>query len=91
SVPDNGTAARAIKQSGGGVVVPPEDSDALAKAILDLYQHPEKVKALGYNSRQFAVEQYSFDQALNNYESLFYTMISDSPAIGSTVVSKQEV
>lgn len=91
SVPDNGTAARAIKQSGGGVVVPPEDSDALAKAILDLYQHPEKVNVLGYNSRQFAVEQYSFDQALNNYESLFYTMISDSPAIGSTVVSKQEV
>ncbi|PLZ85097.1 colanic acid biosynthesis glycosyltransferase WcaI [Fischerella muscicola CCMEE 5323] len=91
SVPDNGTAARAIKQSGGGVVVPPEDPDALAKAILGLYQHPEKVKALGYNSRQFAVEQYSFDQALNNYESLFYTMISDSPAIRSTVVSKQEV
>jgi colanic acid biosynthesis glycosyl transferase WcaI len=91
SVPDNGTAARAIKQSGGGVVVPPEDPDALAKAILDLYQHPEKVKTLGYNSRQFAVEQYSFEQALNNYESLFYTMISESQAIGSTVVSKQEV
>ncbi|MGJ5672204.1 MAG: glycosyltransferase family 4 protein [Nostochopsis sp.] len=91
SVPDNGTAARAIRQSGGGVVVPPEDPDALAKAIFDLYQHPEKVKILGYNSRQFAVEQYSFDQALNHYESLFYTMIADSPAIKSTVVSKQEV
>ncbi|TFI52841.1 colanic acid biosynthesis glycosyltransferase WcaI [Mastigocladus laminosus UU774] len=91
SVPDNGTAARAIKQSGGGVVVPPEDPDTLAKAILDLYQHPEKVKILGSNSRQFAVEQYSFDQALNHYESLFYTMIADSPVIESTVVSKQEV
>ncbi|MFB2772641.1 glycosyltransferase family 4 protein [Pelatocladus sp. BLCC-F211] len=91
SVPDNGTAARAIRQSGGGVVVPPEDPHALAKAILDLYQHPQKVKTLGYNSRQFAVEQYSFDQALNHYESLFYTMIADSPAIESAVVSKQEV
>ncbi|MCP6760710.1 MAG: glycosyltransferase family 4 protein [Fischerella sp. CENA71] len=91
SVPDNGTAARAIRQSGGGVVVPPEDPDALARAILDLYQHPPKVKTLGYNSRQFAVEQYSFEQALNYYESLFYTMIADSPAIESTVVSKQEV
>ncbi len=91
SVPDNGTAARAIRQSGGGVVVPPEDPDTLAKAILDLYQHPEKVKTLGYNSRQFAVEQYSFDQALNQYESLFYTMIADNPAMESTIVSKQEV
>ena len=91
SVPDNGTAARAIKQSGGGVVVTPEDSQALAAAVLDLYQHPEKVKTLGYNSRQFAIEQYSFDQALNNYESLCYSVKAQTPVINSTVVSKQEV
>jgi colanic acid biosynthesis glycosyl transferase WcaI len=91
SVPDNGTAARAIKQSGGGVVVTPEDSQALATAVLDLYQHPEKVKTLGYNSRQFAIEQYSFDQALNNYESLCYSVKAQTPVIESTVVSKQQV
>ncbi|WP_026734017.1 glycosyltransferase family 4 protein [Fischerella sp. PCC 9605] len=91
SVPENGTAARAIKQSGGGIIVPPEDPGTLANAILDLYKHPEKVKTLGYNSRQYAVEQYAFEQALNHYESLFYTVTSDSPAIGSTIVSKQEV
>lgn len=91
SVPDNGTAARAIKQSGGGVVVTPEDSQALAAAVLDLYQNPEKVKTLGYNSRQFAIEQYSFDQALNNYESLCYSVKAQTPVIKSTVVSKQEV
>ncbi|MGI2903021.1 glycosyltransferase family 4 protein [Tolypothrix sp. VBCCA 56010] len=91
SVPDNGTAARAIKQSGGGLVVTPEDSQALAAAVLDLYQNPEKVKTLGYNSRQFAIEQYSFDQALNNYESLCYSVKTQTPVIKSTVVSKQEV
>ena len=91
SVPDNGTAARAIKQSGGGVVVTPEDSQALAAAVLDLYQHPEKVKTLGYNSRQFAIEQYSFDQALNNYESLCYSLKAETLVIKSTVVSKQQV
>ena len=91
SVPDNGTAARAIRQSGGGVVVTPEDSQALATAVLDLYQHPEKVKTLGYNSRQFAIEQYSFDQALNNYESLCYSIKAQTRVIESTVVSKQEV
>ncbi len=91
SVPDNGTAARAIRQSGGGVVVTPEDSQALAAAVLDLYQHPEKVKTLGYNSRQFAIEQYSFDQALNNYESLCYSIKAQTRVIESTVVSKQQV
>jgi colanic acid biosynthesis glycosyl transferase WcaI len=91
SVPDNGTAARAIKQSGGGVLVPPEDPQALADSILELYKQPEKVKTLGYNSRKFAVEQYSFEQALNHYESLFCSITTDNPVHSSTVVSKQQV
>ncbi|MBD2519836.1 glycosyltransferase family 4 protein [Nostoc sp. FACHB-973] len=91
SVPDNGTAARAIKQSGGGVIVPPEDPQALAMAILNLYQNPEKVKTLGYKSRQYAVEQYAFEQALNQYESLCYSLIADRRAIHSTIITKQEV
>ncbi|AVH70871.1 glycosyltransferase family 4 protein [Nostoc sp. 'Lobaria pulmonaria (5183) cyanobiont'] len=92
SVPDNGTAARAIRQSGGGVIVPPEDPQALAMAILDLYQNPEKVKTLGYKSRQYAVEQYAFEQALNQYESLCYSLTAERRAIQSTgIVTKQEV
>ncbi|MEH1962533.1 MAG: glycosyltransferase family 4 protein [Nostoc sp.] len=91
SVPDNGTAAKAIRQSGGGVVVPPEDPQALAMAILDLSQNPEKVKTLGYKSRQYAVEHYAFEQALNQYESLCYSLTANRGAIQSTRVTKQEV
>ena len=91
SVPGSGTAARAIRQSGGGVLVPPEEPSGLADAVLDLYKHPEKVKTLGYNSRKYAVEQYSFDQALNNYESLFESVKENNSAIETRVVSKQEV
>ncbi|MBD2212645.1 glycosyltransferase family 4 protein [Nostoc linckia FACHB-104] len=91
SVPENGTAARAIRQSGGGCVVPPEDAKALANAILDLYQNPEKVKNLGYKSRQYAVEQYSFEQALNNYETLCYALKADEAIISGTNISNQEV
>jgi colanic acid biosynthesis glycosyl transferase WcaI len=91
SVPDNGTAAKAIRQSGGGVIVPPEDPQALAMAILDLYQSPEKVKTLGYKSRQYAVEHYAFEQALNQYESLCYSLMADRREIHSTIVRKQEV
>lgn len=91
SVPDNGTAAKAVRQSGGGVVVPPEDPQALATAILDLYKHPEKTKTLGYNSRKYAMEQYAFEQALNQYEGLFYSVTTEGQTIESKVVSKQEV
>jgi colanic acid biosynthesis glycosyl transferase WcaI len=91
SVPDNGTAARAIRQSGGGVIVSPEDPQSLAMAILDLYQNPEKVKTLGYKSRQYAVEHYAFEQALNQYENLCYSLIADNREIKSAIVRKQEV
>jgi colanic acid biosynthesis glycosyl transferase WcaI len=91
SVPDNGTAARAIRQSGGGVIVPPEDARALATAILDLYHNPDKVKNLGYKSRQYAIENYAFEQALNQYESLCYSLTTEGRAVETTIVSKQEV
>jgi colanic acid biosynthesis glycosyl transferase WcaI len=91
SVPDNGTAARAIRQSRGGVVVPPEESEALAKAIFELYQNPDKVKTLGYNSRQFAMDQYSFEQALDRYESLFEAVVGEMETIETRMISKQEV
>ncbi|MDX2213034.1 MAG: glycosyltransferase family 4 protein [Oculatellaceae cyanobacterium bins.114] len=71
SVPLSGTAARAVTQSGGGVVVSPEEPKLLAEAVLDLYQNPEKADMLGQQGRQYAMEYYAFEQALNRYEALF--------------------
>jgi colanic acid biosynthesis glycosyl transferase WcaI len=72
SVPESGTAARAIHQSGGGIVVEPEQPDKLAEAILHLQQNPVEAEALGLQGRKYAVLNYSFDQALSRYEELFY-------------------
>lgn len=74
SVPSSGTAAHAIQKSAGGVLVPPENPEALATAIIDLYNHPEQIKQLGENGRKFAVENYNFEQGLNQYEELFVRM-----------------
>ena len=76
SVPAEGTAARAIERSGGGIVVPPEDSAALANAILDLYNHPNKLKNLGDRGREYAEKYCAVETALDAYESLFIALKS---------------
>ncbi len=71
SVPLNGTAADVVRSSGGGLVVPPEDVNALAEAMWELYKNRDKAESLGKDGRQYALEHYSFQQALDTYESLF--------------------
>ena len=75
SVPSTGSAAKAVEKSRGGIVVAPENPEALAASVLELYQNPELAERLGYQGRQFAIERYSFEQALSHYESLFYSVI----------------
>lgn len=81
SVPDTGTAKQAVLKSGGGVVVPPEDSQALADMIVDLYKNPAQVKALGQQGRKFAEENYAFEQALSQYEHLFVDVASQTTSV----------
>ena len=71
SVPALGTAAKAIRQSGGGIIIPPEDPRILAAAIAELYVHPDQAKVLGEKGRHYAEENYAFEKALDRYEKLF--------------------
>lgn len=71
SVPETGTAMKAVEKSGGGVVVPPEDANALSAIILELSKNPEKVEALGRQGRKYAEENYALEAALERYEALF--------------------
>ncbi|MEH1869747.1 MAG: glycosyltransferase family 4 protein [Nostoc sp.] len=77
SVPATGTAARAIKLSGGGIIVEPESPDAMAAAVHDLYANPTLCTKLGNTGRQFAEENYSLEQALDRYEGLFYHILAN--------------
>ncbi len=77
SVPDTGTAAKAIKQSGGGIVVQPESPESLANAVQNLYENPVLAAQLGDKGRKFAVKNYAFEQALDSYEQLFTDVIAN--------------
>jgi colanic acid biosynthesis glycosyl transferase WcaI len=78
AVPSTGSAAKAIEKSRGGLLVEPENPEALANSLLALYEDPDKVAMLGKNGRQYAVDRYSFDQALNQYEALFYSVTAST-------------
>lgn len=79
SVPARGTAAKAIKNSGGGVVVAPEDHQALADQIEKLYRDRALVKKLGSQGRNYAMTHYSFEQALTQYEAVFAALTEKKP------------
>lgn len=77
SVPTHSAAAEAIAQSESGLVTSPECHTALSDAVRTLYNDPRAAAAFGKNARQFALKNYSFDQALNAYEALLRSVIRD--------------
>ena len=85
SVPASGTAAKAIKISGGGIIVEPESPDAMAAAVHDLYANPTLGARLGNAGRQFAEENYSLEQALNRYEGLLSHIVANRKSTVDTL------
>lgn len=77
SVPQQGASAQAIQASGGGLVVAPEDAKALAQGILQLYHNPAQGQQLAQYGRQYALEHYAFNVALDRYEALFYDLVPE--------------
>jgi colanic acid biosynthesis glycosyl transferase WcaI len=81
SVPEEGTAAMAIRSSGGGVLILPENAMALAAAVEDLYYQPEEVERLGQKGRQHAIAQYACQSAIDRYEELFCALTQREPCL----------
>ncbi len=47
-----------VKHGENGFLVPKQDENALANAMLNFIEHPELISTMGKKSRQFAVEKY---------------------------------
>jgi glycosyltransferase involved in cell wall biosynthesis len=55
----SGEPAEILKRSGAAIVVPPEDSEAIADAVLRLRREPGEARAMGGRGRAFVVDHYS--------------------------------
>lgn len=88
SVPSTGTAASALRKSGAGIIVPPEEPQPLADAIIKLYRDYDLADRLGRKGRTYAEQNYAFESALDKYEQLFISVTESSLENSSTIVSK---
>ena len=68
----NGAGGDLIREAKAGLVVPPEDPDQMAKAVLRLERlsHSERA-ALGNNGRSFLLTRFSKDKVVGQYEDIF--------------------
>ncbi|MFM8552511.1 MAG: glycosyltransferase [Nitrospiraceae bacterium] len=58
-----------------GLLVPPGDPEALAKAIQDLLAHPEQAKKLGRQGRQWAAAKFSVDVMVGRHQALYESLV----------------
>jgi colanic acid biosynthesis glycosyl transferase WcaI len=58
-----GEAAELVLSSGGGIVVEPENSEELARAILELKRNPAR-KEMGKKGRKFVEEHYAWKEII---------------------------
>ena len=71
SVPLSGATAQVISKSRGGINVFPESPAALAQAVQFLYQDSWQLMKLGERGRQYAIDNFSSEKIIDEYESLF--------------------
>ncbi len=63
----DGQARAILEEARGGLVIEPENSDALVDAIRDLASNREAARALGKNGREYIVRKFSRHQTAEKY------------------------
>lgn len=75
-----GEAADILRRSGGAVVVPPEDSKALARELLRLYGDRVGMTKMGEAGRRFVIEEFSRRALAAKYNEIMQEAIDEKAA-----------
>lgn len=60
-----------IESSNSGIVIPPSDPQALAKAVENLLEDPDRAERYGKLGREAVRERYSWDHITDQYEEIY--------------------
>lgn len=69
-----------VKDNVDGLLVPLEDPDAMAAALLDLYQNRDKVAAMGAAGQAKAAEMFGVDRYAEEMQGVFDALLARSAA-----------
>jgi glycosyltransferase involved in cell wall biosynthesis len=73
---DVGGIPELVEDGRTGRLVPPGDPQALAGALLELLDHPDRVEAFGREGRDRIERSYSFDRMVQQFETLYITELT---------------
>jgi colanic acid biosynthesis glycosyl transferase WcaI len=78
SVDRGSEVARVVESAGAGIAIPPEDSEALTKAVARLLAAPQEARAMGRAGRDFVETWASPGAVAAAYEALFSELAAPS-------------
>ncbi len=64
-----GECARLLEKANAGIVVPPENPEALAREIIQLFAQPQRVIEFGGNGRRFIEDNFDWSMLVARWES----------------------
>jgi colanic acid biosynthesis glycosyl transferase WcaI len=76
AVDEDSDLARTVKEVDCGMVVPPDDADALEAAIRDAFKNQDKMRGLGENGRRYVEGNLSRQHISRQYHELFEALKS---------------
>ncbi len=74
-VTDIGGNAEAVLDGYNGIVIPPNNTDMLTDAIVELYNDKDKRKEMGIRSRQRVEDLFTMEKMIKNYEEYYDALI----------------
>ncbi len=77
---DVGGCAEAVVDGETGLIVPPEDPEALAEAILSLLQDPGRAEAMGEAGRDRIQREFTVDRMVERHLELYQRLVADRQA-----------
>ncbi len=72
----------AEQQAGAAIAVAPENSEELASAILELYEHPQKAQVLGQRGRAFVEEHFDWKQLVAKLDRRINGLLKKNEVLG---------
>jgi glycogen synthase len=66
-----------------GLLAPPDDAEALARAVLTLLEQPDLARRMGIASRRRARDLFSLEQCANSFDALYRRLLDARPATGT--------